>query len=187
MIKLASTSIADYTKTSFLAILSTIINGCALLVPAFYFKEVGVFNEELITVQDNEMWMRIALFGGEFVNIPEVLLAYRVHLNQTSKKIPQKHQVEKDIYYTWALKELGNKINFNLNKIGIEFNQIEWILLSKKCYNSHKYLVSHYTKNGLREKIAAKLKRIFKTYLFEKIYRKVRFLLSNYIFKSKVK
>jgi glycosyltransferase involved in cell wall biosynthesis len=67
----------------FLFLLQSLVHGCSLLIPRRILFEAGLFNENLKTTQDYDMWFRI---------FPKVELRYsnlylvksRVHLNQGS-------------------------------------------------------------------------------------------------------
>jgi glycosyltransferase involved in cell wall biosynthesis len=61
------------------------INGCTLLIPKHILLEFGPFDESLRHTQDYDLWNRI-LRKHEFFHQPEVLVQYRVHPGQDSKK-----------------------------------------------------------------------------------------------------
>ncbi len=59
------------------------VHGCTVLVPKKCFTHVGMFNENLITTQDVDLWFRL----GEkyrFIHIPEILIKSRIHTGQGS-------------------------------------------------------------------------------------------------------
>lgn len=94
-----------------LTVLSTSMNGCALLVPRVHFDRVGLFDTALKTVQDNDMWLRMALAGVRFAYIREPLVGSRRHDRQTSVLIRDKHTDEKELYYLKAIGALGERLN----------------------------------------------------------------------------
>lgn len=63
------------------------VNGCSTLISKKCFEKVGVFNENLKTTNDYEMWIRLF---GKFNSylIEEPLIQYRVHKNQDTNKSP---------------------------------------------------------------------------------------------------
>ncbi|QJT07621.1 glycosyltransferase [Oceanidesulfovibrio marinus] len=90
-----------------LTVLSTSVNGCATLVPKRIFEKVGTFDENLKTVQDNDLWLRMALAGVPFAYLPEPLVGSRQHSQQTSVLIRDVHAVEKERFYFDAIKKIG--------------------------------------------------------------------------------
>ncbi|WCB46370.1 glycosyltransferase [Nitratidesulfovibrio vulgaris] len=90
-----------------LTVLSTSVNGCATLVPRSAFNLAGIFDETLKTVQDNDLWLRMALAGVPFAYLPVPLVASRLHPGQTSVRIRDVHAGEKELFYTRALRALG--------------------------------------------------------------------------------
>lgn len=91
------------TKTPLRAILSTSIHGCSTLVPKEVFGAVGLFNENLKTTQDNEMWLRIYMKGYSFMHLPEILIKSRVHDAQGQKRLASLNRIEARSFYSWAL------------------------------------------------------------------------------------
>jgi len=92
------------------AILTASIHGCSTLVPRAVFDEVGLFNERLRTVQDNDMWLRVYLAGIDFVHIPEVLIKSRVHPEQGQLTLGAVNKIETIQFYRWAFEALQEKV-----------------------------------------------------------------------------
>ena len=67
------------------------IHGCTTLVPRRSLEAVGPFDVTLRTIQDYDMWFRLA---GQFpfVHVPEVLLRARLHAEQGMRTIPSHHE-----------------------------------------------------------------------------------------------
>ncbi|WP_167631296.1 glycosyltransferase [Mariprofundus ferrooxydans] len=59
------------------------LNGCTLLIPRKAFGIVGVFNEQLRTTQDYDLWFRMAQ-RFDFIHLSEVLIKSRQHGEQGS-------------------------------------------------------------------------------------------------------
>ncbi len=95
-----------WLKHSILTVLSTSINGCTTLVPKKIFSDVGLFNEQLITVQDNDLWLRMATKGVPFFYLPIPLLYSRQHEDQTSKILKDHHYLEKEKFYISAIRSM---------------------------------------------------------------------------------
>lgn len=64
------------------------INGLTLLIPKQAFIDCGNFRIDLSCVQDYELWSRMMRNGYEFIHIPEVLVAMRMHSRQQGNTSP---------------------------------------------------------------------------------------------------
>lgn len=66
--------------------------------------ERGSFDEAIKYVEDYDLWCRFAINGAAMGNVPEVLVNYRIHENQTTfnriKTLPWKRAVQKK-YCQW--------------------------------------------------------------------------------------
>jgi glycosyltransferase involved in cell wall biosynthesis len=96
----------DPPADSVLAVLATVMNGCTLLVPRRCFEVAGLFNPELRSTQDNEMWLRIVLAGFPFQYIPHVFVRSRQHAEQGSRTM-ESHTAERERWYRWAIVAMG--------------------------------------------------------------------------------
>jgi len=67
----------------FKSLISFPINWCSLLIPKVAFKKVWLFNEELKTIQDYDMWFRL-MKQYNFYFIDKILLKNRRHWAQDS-------------------------------------------------------------------------------------------------------
>ena len=81
------------------------VNGCTVLIPRECFDAVGLFNERLRTIQDYDLWFRLAKMF-RFVHIPQVLLRSRVHTEQGINTIPG-HYDECQAVFIRAFSELS--------------------------------------------------------------------------------
>jgi len=99
-----------YLHDKYIKILSTSINGCTLLLPKECFERAGLFNETLKTTQDNEMWIRIAKTGYDFLYLPEHLIKSRRHPGQGNITLKNLQNYERDKFYSWAIKYIENEI-----------------------------------------------------------------------------
>jgi len=98
------------TENPLRAILSAAIHGCSTLVPKAAFERMGLFNERLRTVQDNEMWLRVFQGGINFVHIPEILIKSRVHPEQGQLTLGAINRLETIQFYNWAFDTLHEEI-----------------------------------------------------------------------------
>jgi glycosyltransferase involved in cell wall biosynthesis len=80
---LTSLVLPDYEPKMFRPafIQSGLINGCTLLVPKICFETCGIFNVNLKTIQDYDMWFRISE-KFEFKHICSPLIYSRIHPDQ---------------------------------------------------------------------------------------------------------
>jgi glycosyltransferase involved in cell wall biosynthesis len=85
----------------------SMINGCSLLIPKILFNTVGLFRNDLITVQDYDLWFRMASFA-EFHHLPQVLVKSRQHPNQGARTLKDLAQKEQEDMICRFLNELTN-------------------------------------------------------------------------------
>jgi hypothetical protein len=91
------------------AILSTIVHGCSTLVSREIFDRVGLFNERLLTTQDNDMWLRILKDGYPILHVPEVLIRSRQHAGQGQRKLADINRREITAFYKKVAQEFGDR------------------------------------------------------------------------------
>jgi glycosyltransferase involved in cell wall biosynthesis len=104
-------------KGDFFLLFATYINGCSLLVPKTAFDIAGLFDENLLTVQDNHMWARMIKSGFSFMHVPKKLIASRVHSEQTQKVLNNLHKQEVLFFYRFILCECGYKNEMELDEL----------------------------------------------------------------------
>jgi glycosyltransferase involved in cell wall biosynthesis len=71
------------------------VHGCTTLIPKSCFLECGLFNEQLRTTQDYEMWFRLAS-RFRFIHMPEALIQTRHHSGQGTRTMFDLHVREVD-------------------------------------------------------------------------------------------
>lgn len=71
-----------------LMLVQRMIGGCTLLIHASCFEKAGVFNEQLKTTQDYDMWFRI-FRGIKLLHVPQALVVTRIHSKQGSCTIKE--------------------------------------------------------------------------------------------------
>ncbi|MBC7946412.1 MAG: glycosyltransferase [Chitinophagaceae bacterium] len=101
-------------------ILSNPLHGCDALVPKRCFEQVGMFNEEMITTNDYDMWFKLAL-NYQFFHIPQSLIKGRKH-KECDSVIKRKLQIEEtDNINIYMLDKVGKQqiIKFSNNHLGI--------------------------------------------------------------------
>lgn len=81
------------------------INGCALLIHKSHFERVGMFNENLPTTQDYDLWFRI-LRGQKICFIGGPLFYSRNHEEQDSRKRYGEHIEECNALWIRLFREL---------------------------------------------------------------------------------
>ncbi len=86
-------------------IMNPFLHGCTLLVPALCFKTIGVFDERLITVQDYELWIKMAA-RYSFVHLPQKHVKSRHHSEQGTNKVSRIHMEEVETLNLWFMKRL---------------------------------------------------------------------------------
>lgn len=96
----------EYLTHIFYTILSTSLHGCSLLIPKKIFSSVGLFNEKLITVCDNDLWFRMAFAGIPFYFQPYELVYSREHSMRASYTMYDIHRKEKELFFINTVKKL---------------------------------------------------------------------------------
>jgi len=67
-------------------VLQGLVNGCSLLIHKSHFKRVGIFNEDLITSQDYDLWFRMMRYQ-KMIYVSEPLVLVRRHDDQGSNTL----------------------------------------------------------------------------------------------------
>jgi len=83
---------------SLFAFFHLILNGCTMLIHKSHFQRVGMFDTELPTTQDYDLWFRL-LRGNEIAYANHVLVKSRSHQNQESKANFADHVKECNVFW----------------------------------------------------------------------------------------
>lgn len=152
------------------------INGCTIIVPKSAFEKAGTFDNKYPTVQDVDMWYRLAQ-SAEFRKIDNVLVRNRLHPNQGSKIIIT-HKQEADSYTLEKIKEvIENHKDLLSSKVILK----DLLYLKKlKQFQAEKYLFIHFNDNysvGLKNLLSYILYRCwndkFTLYYIVKLVRRI--------------
>ena len=98
-------TIAELEKPLF-ALFVGAINGCSLLIHKSHFERVGVFNENLPTTQDYDLWFRM-LRKQPFHQLKGEYVLSRSHSEQDSKKKIESHIEECSDLWIHMISELS--------------------------------------------------------------------------------
>ena len=85
-------------------LMHTLINGCTLLIPNKYFKELGIFDEKLISTHDYALWFKFLRIAPIYFD-PMILVKYRVHPQQSTHTI-KTHSKECEDFWIEVLQQL---------------------------------------------------------------------------------
>jgi len=85
-------------------LLRGLIHGCTLLIPAKYFKEVGMFDEALKHTQDYDLWFKLFRVAPIYFD-SEVLVKSRQHSEQSTITVPNQLE-ECEVLWSGFLKKL---------------------------------------------------------------------------------
>lgn len=101
-------------------ILSQPLHGCDALVPKECFDQVGMFNEQLVTTNDYDMWFKLALVF-QFIHIPQALIKGRRHKESDSivKWQLQIQEIDNLNFYMLAKVSSSKIIEFSNNHLGL--------------------------------------------------------------------
>jgi glycosyltransferase involved in cell wall biosynthesis/GT2 family glycosyltransferase len=84
------------------------LNGCAMLIHKSHFDKVGLFNEDLPTTQDYDLWFRI-LRGSNILYNKDILVKSRSHSEQGSKALIGIHVEECNRFWLKVFSSLTEK------------------------------------------------------------------------------
>lgn len=143
------------------------VNGDTILIPKECFNEIGYFNEEQITTNDYEMWIRLfSKYPSYFIE--DALIKYRIHPNQDTNKSPvyiaESNRLWKDIInsvsaeqikkwefdvfnvYMTLFIQMKNSRFYEAAKLAykkakeIYLKSTPRVSIAMPCYNSSKYI-----------------------------------------------
>jgi glycosyltransferase involved in cell wall biosynthesis len=142
------------------------LHGCTLFIPKDAFLECGNFNEDLRTVQDYDLWFRMAK-KYDFVYQNRCLVRFRIHPNQDSNKLGSIALGECNIFYENSTLELSlnevirgseTDLKSGLESMLINFEQRGWRIASQNL--SQKMGVPVVTGNPIRNLLQRILKKL---------------------------
>jgi len=110
------------------------VNGCSTLIPRQCFDTVGLFSEELRTVQDYDMWLRLAV-RYQYFKQDEIVMKSRVHEAQGSNASTV-HISESNQLYIKALEVLCLEEVMNWYKVdnaALAYLMLARSLRTKSC------------------------------------------------------
>lgn len=116
------------------------LHGCTLLVPKSAFDECGVFNEELRTTQDYDLWFRMAN-KYRFVHLPVVLVKARRHGAQGSVKMKDTVLAECNALFTGFVGNLSRAeiVSATNQAIGRVYANVAIIFWRRGFHQAAKY------------------------------------------------
>ncbi|WP_341791057.1 glycosyltransferase family 2 protein [Rickettsia endosymbiont of Gonocerus acuteangulatus] len=109
--------------------------GCTLLIPAIYFKKVGLFNESLKHTQDYDLFFKIFRIAKIHFD-PQILVKCRQHSTQSSRVVPNNLEECEEL---WArfLKELTEEEMLEMGGCSITVFLFDFVAFLK-CYTPYK-------------------------------------------------
>ncbi|HXY53929.1 MAG TPA: glycosyltransferase [Nitrospirota bacterium] len=110
------------------------IHGCTTLVPRSCFEVVGTFDNRLKTVQDYDLWFRMAK-KYDFMHLPQSLIKSRVHPEQGTAVLGSIHVKECNNYFAACLNELYEDMKTNGETLA-SFNMKIAINLKKRHFDN---------------------------------------------------
>lgn len=116
----------DLIYNGLFAVMQNLINGCTVLLHKNYFKVIGLFNEELQTTQDYDMWFRV-FRGKRVIYIDDALVMSRLHAEQGSMTIAS-HKKNCEHMHLKFMDQITDKEIHELygNKYSFYFNRLEF-------------------------------------------------------------
>lgn len=85
------------------------LGGCSFLVSKMAFDEVGLFDENIRTVSDYDMWYRLLFNDYKFIFVNKSLVKTRVHKKQVTYTMSTLGTNEFETFHNWVADRLYNK------------------------------------------------------------------------------
>ena len=115
------------------ALLRGCINGCSLLIPKSCFEIAGRFDHSLKTTQDYALWLKM-IRHFEFVHMPEILVKYRIHRQQSTSLVPDTVKKEGNVLWIDMMESLSDGEKSACEVTPFQFYQKMAEHLSRSCY-----------------------------------------------------
>lgn len=110
----------DQIKKPLFAVMRGGINGCAVLIHKSHFLRVGMFNPNLPTTQDYDLWFRI-LRGQSIAYYEGCYVKSRSHDEQDSKKLITSHIAECDNLWISMIENLSEEEKCQISDTVLDF------------------------------------------------------------------
>lgn len=138
------------------------INGCTALIPKTCFDVIGVFNENIKTAQDYELWFRMAK-KYKFIHISEILLKSRLHQEQGTIELNDIVLKECDDLYHWFIEDLSiNEIlSLTEDTIGLFYIRSAIALKTKGYIGAANFALKHSLRYLFKSDFKSLLKNIY--------------------------
>lgn len=164
LLELVSCSNKDISAMA--AIAFGLINGCTVLIPKTCFDIVGIFNPQLPTTQDYDMWYRLVKLYP-IKHIPEILVKSRQHARQQSR-LDDHHAVECNDFYISLVKDLAEQGGYSEGF----FLKLAAFLRKMQYISAYDYVRCNHIKIGW----ISEIKILFYTYINTNWGNRVGFL-----------
>ena len=124
------------------------IHGCTLLLPKACFDEVGLFNEDLKTVQDYDVWFKLLKAQYEFRHIQGPLIVTRHHEGQGTLSMADTHRREVERLYIWAFDEFCESFKcFSLEQVA----SFVMLLKNKMLTEAPDHIIKRWPENQVQQ------------------------------------
>ncbi|WP_434112688.1 glycosyltransferase [Methylocaldum sp. GT1TLB] len=164
------------------------LHGCTLLIPSDCFRVVGKFDERRKTTQDYDMWFRLAK-NFQFLHVPEVLIQYRRHSAQDTRKLPSIVREECDALYSeFVITLTDSEVKDSTHSFQQYFLDLSEVLYKRGFFSassvSRQRAKAYLCDASLRECLHYKLTILIQTFirfpLFE-IKKRVKNIMDSFI------
>src|SRR5699024_2496236 len=182
-----------------------IIHPTAFIRKDFLHNNMIQYNENLKKCQDYGLWVDVLKNSGEIKVIPEVLLGYRRHENQITRKNSNEIEyftnmvrlsqwnrfgVEFDKYESNLLKSLSSKnVSYSTHSYKLLFNKVKKINMNLNLFNKKKFNAELYRlwlNTALKKvKYTKNPRMLFTVNTFKNLHPyNVKYLIQFYILKG---
>lgn len=151
----------EQLETPLFAVFHGCINGCSVLIHKSHFERVGNFNVNLPTTQDYDLWFRIMRGQRIYFSAYNGVLS-RVHEEQDSKKLFDKHLIECNKLWISLIKNLSPEEMEEIAGSVSEFYFDERNFFKQLPYKQVSYFLDGKILEILRESLTKKIDYSYK-------------------------
>lgn len=143
-------------ENSVFSILQGIVGGCSMLIHKSHFQRVGIFNENLRTTQDYDLWFRM-FRRQKLLYVDQCIMTVRVHSRQGSKTITS-HKKEQEALYRNFIEALAEEEIVEMyGEKSTFYSQLLCLLWGGQMMKTYRYVNRLLLKEPIPEDMSKKL------------------------------
>ncbi len=149
-------------QSSLFPVLQGLIHGCSLLIHKNHFNRVGMFDVNLITTQDYDLWFRL-FRNQKLIFIEKPLIVSRIHEKQGSKTISDHEKEQSQMYINFINKLNTNEIKELYGNKYIFYYEIMSFLWNQKIMRAYEYARNLFEKEDTPREIEVRIESLKET------------------------